>query len=340
MIHTIRASRRSNGILVVLYSISLVSNALAQRVRFANGVSGMFSKKVRPPVIEKLALSDTVGKEWLSYGSRRMETSAGRKFAQIKTIMLAYQKWQSFGKFDYYGCYCFTEGMNLAYGRGNPVDEIDSACKRWFTCYQCAEMDARLSNESVTCDGRDQPYKFFADKDDLGLPKVGCNMNGGHDTCSRATCECDAEFIKALSKHEATYNIEYHRIWGSFDYSICSSPTKQAKHKSSPARARPQLRSAAQESLTIQLDKSEKSKGGREDRGIVDACCVTEYPRYQLYRSRSQHCCLSQVKYSQSANVFHLNTDDEDEKNHFVCCKDGTVVKKSSECKAGLHTEF
>ena len=178
-----------NGFLVLIYSITLTTLTSSQRVKFANGVSGMFSKKVRPPIIEKLALSDTVGKEWLSYGNKRMETVSGKKFAQMKTVMLAYQKWQSFGKFDYYGCYCFTEGMNLANGRGSPVDELDSACKRWFTCYQCAEMDERIANASETgevCNGKEQEYKFFADRDDLGLPMIGCKMNGEHDTCARA----------------------------------------------------------------------------------------------------------------------------------------------------------
>ena len=180
-------NKLTNSILILIFTLTLTTQA--QRVKFANGVSGMFSKKVRPPIIEKLALSDTVGKEWLSYGNKRMETASGKKFAQIKTVLLAYQKWQSFGKFDYYGCYCFTEGMNLAYGRGSPVDEIDSACKRWFTCYQCAEMDATILNRTESrevCNGREQKYNFFADRDDLGLPQIGCKMNGEHDECARA----------------------------------------------------------------------------------------------------------------------------------------------------------
>lgn len=333
-------NKLTNSILIFIFTLTLTTQA--QRVKFANGVSGMFSKKVRPPIIEKLALSDTVGKEWLSYGNKRMETASGKKFAQIKTVLLAYQKWQSFGKFDYYGCYCFTEGMNLAYGRGSPVDEIDSACKRWFTCYQCAEMDATILNRTESrevCNGREQKYNFFADRDDLGLPQIGCKMNGEHDECARAICECDADFIRSLAKYESTYDIEYHRVWGSFDYQTCTQPNPKIKLKSAvPARSKAQLRNAAQESLKIQLTKSNLANGGKEDRGTIDSCCVLEYPKFQLYRSNTQHCCRSEVQHSQLSNVFHFDINDE--KAEFACCTDGSVANSADDCKVGLHTEF
>jgi len=333
------------------------------RFKFPNGVTGRFDSNVNPQALETLALQDQIGKEWLGYGKARMAGSSAKKYAQLKTVMLAYQKWQSFGKFDYYACYCFPEGMNLALGKGEPMDQLDQACKRWAMCYQCAELDPRISDPEGddTCVGRETTYKFIAKREEnTGLPNVQCWENGGHDTCERAICECDAEFIKAMAKYEDKFNVENHQIWGNFDARFECNPKNKKKadseHSSdedasllnvrlkvaslndteTPNNAK--LRSAAQESLDIQLENSNKANGGKEDRGLIDTCCVKEYPKFTLYRKKSQHCCRSEIKTSLIANAFHLGEDKHG--NTFVCCKDGHVVKSDSDCVAGLHTEF
>ena len=82
-----RTSR--NGVLLLIYSVtisSILDVVSAQRVKFANGVSGMFSKKVRPPVIEKLALSDT--KMFVKFiqcvPKRLFRVNSKYKFRQVK----------------------------------------------------------------------------------------------------------------------------------------------------------------------------------------------------------------------------------------------------------------
>jgi len=253
-----------------------------QRVTFGNGVTGRFTKRAKPALIEKLALGDTVGREWLGFGRKRMATKSAKKFAQLKTMILTYQKWQSFGKFDYYGCHCFSEGMNLAYGKGSPVDEIDSACKKWMNCYQCAEVDQRLSNGTDTCLGNEQKYKFFADRDQDGLPLINCDANGGHDQCARAICECDAELIKSLSTHEDDFKLKNHRRWGNLRADECTANSVKSPRvqlKSADTLEKPKDLSVAQESIQVQFDSLVSEY---KSPGMIDACCVQEYPKIQL----------------------------------------------------------
>lgn len=337
--------------IVLLEFINCQKNVFTSKFRFANGAIGRFSRKLELSPLEKLALEDDIGREWLEYGAARMSTPSARKYAQIKTLYLTYQKWPSFGKFDYYGCYCFPEGNNLALGRGDPVDAVDSACKRWLMCYQCAELDVNLADQKGDyCNARTAPYEFVADVDPTTqLPKISCHMNGGHDTCNRAICECDAEFVKNLAKHQEKFDITKHQIWSNFDSSECTASNLPNKPKvdrepeglentdSSNVRVKPVLRTAAQESLALQLENSNKSQGGKEDRGIIDSCCVKEYPKFNLFRSTSQHCCKSQMENS-IASVFHAGIDKRG--NSFMCCRDGHVVKSDSDCVAGTHTEF
>lgn len=322
----------------LLYLLVYVTGIYGQRVTFGNGVQGRFSRRARPALIEKLALTDTVGREWLGFGRKRMATKAARKFAQLKTMILTYQKWQSFGKFDYYGCHCFSEGMNLAYGKGAPVDEIDTACKKWMSCYQCAETDSRLNNATNSCLGNEQKYKFFADRDQDGLPLINCDLNGGHDKCSRAICECDAELITSLSVHEDDFKLKNHRRWGNLRMGECTAPAAgkrpdiQLKSADQPKKEL----SIAQESIQVQFDSLVKEYISP---GLIDSCCVQEYPKIQLYRSASQHCCMSEIDTKSRSSVFSYGTD-KDGNQRFFCCKDGSIARFEEDCPFGLHSEF
>merc|ERR1712178_7796 len=268
-----------------------------------------------------------------------MATKSAKKFAQLKTMILTYQKWQSFGKFDYYGCHCFSEGMNLAYGKGSPVDEIDSACKKWMNCYQCAEVDQRLSNGTDTCLGNEQKYKFFADRDQDGLPLINCDANGGHDQCARAICECDAELIKSLSTHEDDFKLKNHRRWGNLRADECTANSVKSPRvqlKSADTFEKPKDLSVAQESIQVQFDSLVSEY---KSPGMIDACCVQEYPKIQLYRSNSQHCCFSEIETKPKSTVFSYGID-QNGNQRFFCCKDGSIARFEEDCTFGVHSDL
>jgi hypothetical protein len=68
-----------------------------------------------------------------------------------------------FGKFCFYGCYCFAAGpfkLLQNAGSGAPMDAPDSACRRHGRCNMCANRD--FGEE--TCD-QFTPYGFEAKQD-------------------------------------------------------------------------------------------------------------------------------------------------------------------------------
>ena len=64
-----------------------------------------------------------------------------RKYETMKKMILYLHDSQDreWGRYCPYGCHCMVNGPNdILSGHGNPVDEIDSACKRHQECIACA----------------------------------------------------------------------------------------------------------------------------------------------------------------------------------------------------------
>jgi len=83
-----------------------------------------------------------------------------RKFRQLKSMILYMttsdfevekeEPGTLFGKFCWYGCWCFIEGStNLQSGYGRPRDEVDAACMRFSKCYRCLAMDYKRFNKDT-----------------------------------------------------------------------------------------------------------------------------------------------------------------------------------------------
>lgn len=93
-----------------------------------------------------------------------------------------------------YGCWCWVngkeDGRTLTKGTGKPVDEIDSACKRLFQCYQCAEEDF---GGQGACDYVTTRYDKSQEFDPItGEKEIVCNEPA--NTCENSLCECDRQF--------------------------------------------------------------------------------------------------------------------------------------------------
>ena len=58
--------------------------------------------------------------------NRGSKAASARKFFTLKQMIMYFQKTPIFGKFGYYGCWCFPEGPeDVSAGYGEPVDVID-----------------------------------------------------------------------------------------------------------------------------------------------------------------------------------------------------------------------
>ena len=87
-----------------------------------------------------------------------------RKYETIKkmTLYLHDENEREWGRYCPYGCHCAVKGPHdLLAGYGQPLDEVDSACKRHKECIACALKDF----DQATCPWW-KPYKMAAMVDD------------------------------------------------------------------------------------------------------------------------------------------------------------------------------
>ena len=73
-----------------------------------------------------------------------------------------------------YGCWCQIrnqEAEGIVPGRGQPVDELDAACKAWHQCRACTTVD--FSAEE-TCIPNDVAYEVGFDPVNM---RIDCQAN-------------------------------------------------------------------------------------------------------------------------------------------------------------------
>lgn len=142
-------------------------------------------------------------------GSR---AATARKFFTVKQMIMFFQKTPMFGKFSYYGCWCFPDGANdISSGYGEPVDDIDKTCKRMNQCYKCASMQFG-KNECPS----NTEYLFQGLEDAVtGQRYVDCLDADG--TCPRSLCECDKKMAAGIASLEDEWEKAYHAKWSVFN---------------------------------------------------------------------------------------------------------------------------
>merc|ERR1711990_472028 len=140
-----------------------------------------------------------------------------RKFKLLKNMIVYLQRIPLFGKFCFYGCYCFAEGpfrLLENAGNGQPVDPADNACRRHNRCHFCAKQDF-----DSKCD-MTSTYKFEALEDEVtGERFINCLNPEG--SCKRNICECDKQLAYGLRDAELNWNILHHARWGGFAKDNC-----------------------------------------------------------------------------------------------------------------------
>jgi len=147
-------------------------------------------------------------------GKSSIEKMQLRKYETIKkmTLYLHDEDEREWGRYCPYGCHCAVKGPHdLLAGTGQPLDEVDSACKRHKECIACALKDF----DQATCPWW-KPYKMAAMIDDETNEKhLVCQDKPGY--CKRALCECDAQFARDLYEQRMNYNRDNHHRYGDID---------------------------------------------------------------------------------------------------------------------------
>lgn len=105
---------------------------------------------------------------------------------------------QDMGLLNNYGCWCYFE-ENHGYGRGQPVDELDTYCKQLHDGYECIISDS--VDEGTPCIPWEQTYtSAFGFGFPSGLSQsdidTNCDANNVADSCSARTCKVEGWFIQ------------------------------------------------------------------------------------------------------------------------------------------------
>lgn len=163
-----------------------------------------------------------------------------RKFKMLKLMVMYLQQIPLFGKYCYYGCYCFPNvGKDFTVGKGQPIDEVDKKCRDFSNCYKCLGLDYKGNCQAT------QPYSFEGREDPVTKSKyVVCKNKPG--TCRRALCECDKRLAENLSEAEWYWSPMYHKNWGGFDKErMCgkdSGEKSESVNRASAIKSEPQYR--------------------------------------------------------------------------------------------------
>lgn len=163
-------------------------------------------------------------------------------------------------KVNGYGCHCWTKPGTESIGyKGQPIDDIDRACKALKSCHTCIELDYN------NCDPVTTKYRAKVSKRSDGTLDIQCtntmNKKGTNNgDCKRSLCECDKQFAAGVASSWKLWNAENWNLEtnGLFD-NACQTNGKDSRMISS---------------------------------GPPDQCCGTTYPDMKPYSSDSHTCSV------------------------------------------------
>lgn len=99
-----------------------------------------------------------------------------------------------------YGCWCYFQNDHGS-GKGKPVDEIDTLCKRLHDGYTCAIMDSHDINQE--CVPWDIEYKSAIGSGllidmDISTIREECDVQNPDNDCRNWVCKIEGYFLQQL----------------------------------------------------------------------------------------------------------------------------------------------
>jgi len=148
-----------------------------------------------------------------------------RRYNQLTSMMNHYNPNFDIQKYWSYGCNCLLMGDRpmSSRGEGAPVDALDTVCRAYKDCQQCARM---IYGDQ--CIGEFTRYRFKRIVLSNGQEDVECKSKP--DTCEQALCQCDKQFARDHGPATASFNIAYHAFWGGFDSSTQCNPAHPGRN--------------------------------------------------------------------------------------------------------------
>lgn len=155
-----------------------------------------------------------------------------------------------------YGCHCWTKPgtENIGY-KGQPLDNIDRACRTLHSCHTCINLDYN------NCDPVTTKYRAKVAKNGDGTIDIQCtntmNAKGTNNgDCKRSLCECDKQFAEQVS--------EDWQIWDESNWNLDN-------------------RGLFEKACVTNNARSIAS-------GPPDQCCGTKYPFMKPFSTESHTC--------------------------------------------------
>lgn len=233
-----------------------------------------------------------------------------------------------------YGCWCNFENMPSQYG-GQPIDEIDAACKVLQEGYRCLQLD-HDQNCQVTAETYQAPPRYMGIRNEeqlLSKLKSHCSRvhSGTENSCGYRLCAIEAFFINTLFMHMMSgkrVNMKYsHRLGfnpeencirkNSATYDVTGFGRNDFDDSSDTGSGNESELEILELDSEHRTPKSEKNSNFRnfkpEGRPLkpkaIDTCCG-DYPKRSPFNTGEKRCCHEK-------HIFNPLMHD--------CCDDGTL---------------
>jgi len=147
----------------------------------------------------------------------------------VKLLLSHYSPIIDFPKLENHGCWCSKMNPENLHFIGDPVDELDKACKDWIHARNCLNQEGSCKHTSKAF--YQSIHRYFSYTKYLGKgewqfqmsPRMSCVHTGNH--CRTNTCKIDVHFLTeifAIAKDQSSYS-------NPLDVCQLPSPKKLAK---------------------------------------------------------------------------------------------------------------
>jgi len=149
-----------------------------------------------------------------------------RRYSDLHAVTLFYNPNFDHRKIWYYGCHCLMlhDRAMSTRGKGEPVDQLDSLCKRYKECVHCAKT--QFGDECIPEAVR---YKWAVTR------QGDVKSKNKENTCKEALYQCDIEYATQLQETSAmtVFNNDYHGFYTTtgFDHKTEESCETQPEDK-------------------------------------------------------------------------------------------------------------
>ena len=171
--------------------------------------------------------------KFLEHQKEKLELDVPFEFKSATKLLLShYSPIIDFQKLQNHGCWCSKMNPENPHFLGEPVDELDKACKDWIHARQCLSQEGNCKHAYKAF--YQSYHRYFSYTKYLGRgewefqmsPRMNCAHTGNH--CRVNTCKVDAHFLAEvfeLSKDQTSF-------LAPLDFCQLPSPKKLAKSES------------------------------------------------------------------------------------------------------------